>query len=233
MSFLSYYNDDHGRVTGTEALQKFIQEEDWKQADFVARTNPLGATRREVAVPGFYDGTIEAKVLPHHLACQKESLPVSFVQTLQEVYADGFLTPESAYKRLPLHIACMNGASVVAIMGMIQTKENIQAVHRKDALGRLPIHYALKHSHLHPLVEYMVEACPGLVKVADKQGFLPIHVACRCGMPVHTVQLLLDAAPETVTAKTAKGSTPLMCAQMNKEGDHKERVLALIRERLL
>lgn len=234
MSFLSYYNDDHGKITTTEALQKFMAEDNWNEADFVVRTNPLNVTRREVAVPGFYDGTIEAKVLPHHMACQNKSLPVSFVQTLLEVYPGGFLIPESTYKRLPLHIACMSGVtSVEAIMTMIQTKECIQVVHRKDALGRLPIHYALKHPHLHPLVQYMLQACPGLVKVTDKQGFLPLHVACRYGMPVDTIQILLDAAPETVTAKTVKGSTPLMCARATEVGNNKDRVLAVIRERLL
>lgn len=222
MSFLSFYNDHHGREG--EALLKLIREEAWEEAEFTLRTDPLAVTWM-VTIPGFFDGKVTAKVLPAHLACQLRP-PASIVTTLHQIHPRGFLKPESAYKRIPLHIACMSSAptETIALMSRFQggpTK-------KKDALGRLPIHYACKDPKMDVAIAHLLKAYSKSTEVADKQGFLPIHVACRSGMPLPVIRLLLQSAPDTIDSKTNKGSTPYMCAR-HSQCSHKEELLSFLR----
>jgi ankyrin repeat protein len=221
MSFLSFYNDQHGKEG--EAVINLINKESWEDAEFVSKTDPL-AVCWKVIIPGFYDGTVSSKVLPIHIACKKRP-PVSMITTLHDIHPRGFLTAESAYKRLPLHIACMHNAPTETIVKIIQLKGG--AAKKKDALGRIPIHYAAKDPGMDVVIAHLLKVYPGSTKVADKQGFLPIHVACRCGMSVAVISLLLQAAPGTINKKTKKGSTPYMCARQMK-GSHKKEVILLL-----
>lgn len=221
MSFLSFYNDHHGK--SNDEIIKSIQTAKWEEADFASRTDPL-AICWKVKVDDFYDGQIASKVLPVHIACQQQP-PVSYIRTLHEIHQQGFLTAESAYKRLPLHIACMSKAPTDTISEIIQLCK--EACSKKDALGRLPIHYACKSPTMEPVVALLLQQYPGSANVADKQGFLPLHVACRCGLSVSTIKALIAAAPGTVETKTKKGTTPFTCAKMTKVS-HKEQILEIL-----
>jgi ankyrin repeat protein len=223
MSFLSFYNEQHGK--GNEAVLNLIAKEDWEKTDFAARTDPL-ALHWKVTVPGFFDGQVTSKVLPIHIACSKRA-PASVVATFSHIHPRGLMTAESAYKRLPLHIACMSRAPVDTIVKLIELKSG--AAKKKDALGRLPIHYACKDPRLDTVVAHLLRVYPGSTKVADKQGFLPIHVACRCGMSVAIIRVLLKSAPSTIKKKTKKGSSPYMCVRLTK-ALHKEDLLELLRK---
>mmetsp|Transcript_17420 Transcript_17420/g.32191 ORF Transcript_17420/g.32191 Transcript_17420/m.32191 type:complete len:104 (+) Transcript_17420:134-445(+) len=80
-SILSYYADD-GRLGGKESLVSHIHAQDWVQAEFLLRTDPFNVSTWAFD-PHFYNAAdgmkIEAKVLPHHIACQDFSIPVSFM----------------------------------------------------------------------------------------------------------------------------------------------------------
>lgn len=221
MSFLSFYNDHHGKTN--DEIIRLIQTAKWEEADFAARTDPL-AICWKVKVGDFYEDEISSKVLPIHIACQRQP-PVSFIKTMHEIHQQGFLTAESAYKRLPLHIACMSKAPNDTISKMIQLCGG--AAKKKDALGRLPLHYACKSPSMDSVVIQLLKQYPGAVNVADKQGFLPLHVACRCGLSVATIRSLVAAAPGTIEKKTKKGTTPYMCAKMT-NASHKEEVLDIL-----
>jgi hypothetical protein len=222
MSFLSFYNDHHGK--GDDGLLNFIKTKRWEEADFAARTDPLTISWT-LKAPHFYDGQpAVVKVLPIHVACQKQP-PASFLSTMHEIHPEGFLNADSTYKRLPLHIACMSSAPNDTIIKMIELCD--EATTKKDALGRLPIHYSCKTPSMEPVVARLLQEYPESANVADKQGFLPLHVACRSGLSVGIIRLLVAAAPGTTEKKTKKGSTPYMCAKFLK-GDHQQQVIAVV-----
>eukprot|EP00539_Tryblionella_compressa_P012923 CAMPEP_0178826458 /NCGR_PEP_ID=MMETSP0746-20121128/6759_1 /TAXON_ID=913974 /ORGANISM="Nitzschia punctata, Strain CCMP561" /LENGTH=271 /DNA_ID=CAMNT_0020488277 /DNA_START=57 /DNA_END=872 /DNA_ORIENTATION=+ len=217
-----------------EDLVKLIISEDWIEADTEAHMMEKSAFRKEFNVLGFYDGDIDAKVLCHHLACRKTTLPVFFVETLRDLNPQGFTYPESTYKRLPLHIACMDGISSETIMALISGCRNSQLqimIKRKDGLGRLPIHYALKHKHLLDVAKYLLKAFPASAKTADQSGFLPLHIACRFGMPASFIRELIQLFPGAVHAQTAKGTTPLMYAAVIKDRENMKQVVALLNDK--
>jgi hypothetical protein len=222
MSFLSFYNDDHGK--GNEALLKHINNCDWEQAEFAARTDPLHA-RWKVTIPDFYDGKIESTVYPLHISCTKQP-PAAFVKVMHKIHSKSVSAPESTYKRMPLHLACMNSAPTETIAMLIEL--NGGAVKKKDSLGRLPIHYASKDENMTASVGLLLKHYPGSAKVADKQGFLPLHVSCRCGMPGSVIRELITAFPAAVNKETTKGSTPVKCANSIKDKDRKKEVLDVL-----
>lgn len=223
MSFLSFYNDQHGREG--QALLNLINKSQWEEAEFAAKTDPL-AVCWKVVVPGFWDNSMSAKILPIHIACKKGA-PVPLIKTLYRIHPRGLLKADSEYKRVPLHIACMHNCPQDTIVKLVELKS--AAAKKKDSLGRLPIHYACKNPNIDVAIAHLIKAYPGSTKTADKQGFLPIHVACRCGMPASIISMLLRAAPGTITKKTKKGSTPFMCAKQSKGAQKKEVLLLLKR----
>jgi ankyrin repeat protein len=221
MSFLSFYNDHNGK--SNDEIMRLIRNEEWEEADFASRTDPLAICWKS-KVENFYDGEITAKVLPVHIACQRQP-PVSFISTMHEIHQQGFMTAESAYKRLPLHIACMSKAPNDSILMMIELSGG--ASKKQDRLGRLPIHYACKSPSMEVVVARLLKDYPGSASVADLQGFLPLHVACRCGLSADIIRSLVAAAPGTIERKTKKGSTPYMYAKVMKAA-HKEQVLDIL-----
>ena len=221
MSFLSFYNDHHGK--GTEEIISLINEENWEQLDFVSRTDPL-SIHWKVTIPNFYP-KVDSKVLPIHSLCQKKP-PLQAVKTLNEIFPRGLLTEESAYHRLPLHIACMYQAAPETVLYLIQSKP--AACKRKDALGRLPLHYACK-DQTDEVILKLLQVYPGSTKQADKQGFLPLHVACRSDKSVYVIRQLLRQNPKLANQTTQKGSTPYMFAKKHMTSPHKDEVLELLR----
>lgn len=222
MSFLSFYNDHHGK--GDDDLNDYINTKRWEKADFAARTDPLTISWKMKA-PNFYDGqSAVVEVLPIHIACQKQP-PASFLSTLHEIHPEGFLAADSTYRRLPLHIACMSNAPNDSIIRMIELCG--EALTKKDALGRLPIHYSCKNPGMEPVVTRLLQRYPRSADVADKQGFLPLHVACRSGVSVAMIRLLVATSPGTTQKKTKKGSTPCMCAKVMK-GDHQQEIVDIV-----
>lgn len=200
-----------------------MEEDRWNEADFFARTNPL-EIKWKSAVPHFYEGVANVKVLPIHVAC-KRSPPPSFLSTLHQINSKGFLKLDSVYKRTPLHIACMNTMKPRSVMRLIEMCPKAAQV--KDALGRLPMHYACKNPKMDSIVGILLKAYPAAALVKDQQGFLPIHVACKVGQSVDTIRLLISTAPESKKKKTKKGSTPYMCAK-NMKAAHRDQVLELV-----
>eukprot|EP00980_Cylindrotheca_fusiformis_P001428 scaffold345_cov134-Cylindrotheca_fusiformis.AAC.39 len=225
MSFLTYYNDNHG--SGDQDLMSFIKTEQWEDADFAARTDPLTISWTLEASNFYGDQAPVVKVLPIHIACQKQP-PASFLCTMHDIHPEGFLTKDSVYKRLPLHVACMSDAPNESVLRMIQLCS--KAVKQKDVLGRLPIHYSCVNPSMEPVVIRLLELYPRSAEVADKQGFLPIHIACKSGLSVDVIRLLVDTAPATLERKTKKGSTPYKFAKSMK-GDHQQQVIDIVSQK--
>jgi hypothetical protein len=223
MSFLSFYNDHHGK--GNEAVIKLISDRNWQEADFAARTDPL-YIGWELTIPGFFDGKIPSTCLLIHLACAQKP-PASFIKTLHQIFPKGISQAESAFQRLPLHIACMNAAPTETVIRLLKSKT--ETAQEKDALGRLPIHYAARDLQMASSLYSLLEAYPQSARIPDRQGFLPLHVACRMGMPLDVINLLISRYPESVVSRTIKGSTPYMCAkQMGEAFLHRDEVMTLL-----
>jgi ankyrin repeat protein len=137
----------------------------------------------------------------------------------------------------------MAGASTESLMEIIKVtnslsptlsaEDSVPLLMMKDVAGRIPLHYACKHLHLRDVIQELIVLYAESAKVADVNGFLPIHVACRFGQTVGVIRLLLADYPALVSAKTNKGNTPRMLAEMYMEGgsERKRQVVALLEQK--
>jgi len=125
----------------------------------------------------------------------------------------------------PLHELCGRGNSqpiALALLEILAISE--KAVTAKDNLGQNSLHHlGYSGKVTREALQILVEKCPGLPSMGDKQGKLPLHLvidgsATKANTPeevaryIHTLRCLLKAFPNGLHTNDSDGKTPLELA---------------------
>ena len=79
-SILAFYShDDH--LHGQKALLAMIQSNEWVDADFIAKTDPIvvGSDVYDDYEDDVFGQKTETKFVVHHIACRHDTVPSSFM----------------------------------------------------------------------------------------------------------------------------------------------------------
>uniref|UniRef100_A0A6V2QNM8 Uncharacterized protein n=1 Tax=Ditylum brightwellii TaxID=49249 RepID=A0A6V2QNM8_9STRA len=188
----------------SKKLHRYLLTESWASACARCQTHPKEAARWTHQA-GFYEGSINTKVLPIHIACALGA-PVDVVDSLIEAYPESAREQETCYGRMPLHLACIYHVPL-GVVNLLLSRFPSGAYFR-DAVGRTPIFYACTKGPSVDLIEALLDACPDAAKTVDYKGWLPIHVACHMGASDDVILKLLDAYPSSAMMRTNSGSLP-------------------------
>jgi len=129
---------------------------------------------------------VEGKI-PLHRAVVSASENYSKYEEIQRAYTDGAKCFDTKMNWLPLHAACASSdASPKLIQNLVDHFPG--GVLARDKEGKTPFMLAAENGrYWDPVLKYLFDACPGVLKISDKYGFLPIHIiAMNAGSDVNS-----------------------------------------------
>jgi hypothetical protein len=114
---------------------------------------------------------------------------------------------ESAWTIVRAGSGPMDRAGLLAVLA-----RRPDALLERDAEGRVPLHEALRLGKPVHDVAFLLQQCPGSVRVADNHGNLPLHAAATADANLSTIQLLARRHRDSVRIPSVAGDLPLHCA---------------------
>lgn len=154
--------------------------------------------------------------LPIHAAIpRKYSLEV--IQAIVEAYPGALKTALQFSNHLPLHLAIESKAHAKVIRYLIDRRPRSAAMKASD--GSLPIHLLLADPNMVKLklIQRLVEACPGSLKVGDANMKLPLHLALeQNNIDVSIIRYILEKDKLALKVASRDGNLPLHCAVFSK-----------------
>lgn len=195
----------------SKALIRAIGKEQWNRVLLLLENVPHQAQQWSNQ-SGFFDGCIEARVLPLHraLAVQTSPIPTNVLEMFIQAYPPALQLAESSYERLPLHCACRRpGATLALIEPLVRAFPDACLV--PDALQRLPLHYALTNGASVQVILYLLQVHPQAARGVDIHGYTPLHVACAQLADLAIIHCLVELYPQAVVMASTSGITVRHC----------------------
>jgi ankyrin repeat protein len=150
-----------------------------------------------------------------HLAIDWAMSRLELVQSLVE-YRRHFLEDTDASGGTPLHYAAFVGH--LSDFWRYLVAQRPQSLRQANLEGCLPLHLYLTQMLVdREDAQFLVEADPGALQVANNMGNLPIHAALyhpSNHVPLDVVELLVDSSPPTLRHKNRQGLLPLHVAAL-------------------
>lgn len=131
--------------------------------------------------------------------------PLSAERDLKVMTRGGFMASTGMS---PLHYACERKPPVQLVRVLIDAFP-FAVLTRAMPGGCLPLHIACTWGSSPDIVEALLAADTGSVKVKDELGNVPLHSACFSGADIRIVSMLLATDGKSVVARNHQGSRPI------------------------
>jgi ankyrin repeat protein len=189
------------------------------------------ATRVTEKVKSTQNINIVETNLPLHIALrQMSSSGFELVQALLNAFPAS--TKTAVYQHIEEGIASITALHMVSRLAHSYESEIVRALVRallkanpngaalRDAKNRVPLHFLFSihtqenlpernyTSHIHGIMEDLLDSDPEITKVLDDEDQLPLHHACHSGDEV-AVAAMLKHFPEGASQSTKNGKLPL------------------------
>jgi Ankyrin repeats (3 copies) len=152
--------------------------------------------------------------------------PLSAERDLKVMTRGGFMASTGMS---PLHYACERKPPVQLVRVLIDAFP-FAVLTRAMPGGCLPLHIACTWGASPEIVEALLTADHGSVKVKDELGNVPLHSACFSGADIRIVAMLLTADGKSVVARNHQGSRPIdICKRLRH--DNRKDVMSLLNRR--
>jgi len=140
--------------------------------------------------------------------------PLSAERDLKVMTRGGFMASTGMS---PLHYACERRPPVQLVRVLIDAFP-FAVLTRAMPGGCLPLHIACTWGASPEVVESLLAADHGSVKVKDELGNVALHSACFSGADIRIVAMLLAADGKSVVARNHQGSRPIdICKRLRHE----------------
>jgi Ankyrin repeats (3 copies) len=152
--------------------------------------------------------------------------PLSAERDLKVMTRGGFMASTGMS---PLHYACERRPPVSLVRVLIDAFP-FAVLTRAMPGGCLPLHIACTWGASPEIVEALLSADHGSVKVKDELGNVALHSACFSGADIRIVAMLLAADGKSIVARNHQGSRPIDISKRLRH-DNRRDVMSLLNRR--